>query len=294
MAKEFILDILKKELEGKDLGPKKEEIGRVVSVGDGVVQIEGLPQVMFSEMVDIESKQGSVSAVVLNLEEYTVGAVVLGGDEGIHEGGVVNPLGQPIDGKGPLNGNVPVLPLERPAPSVIDRESVNTSLATGIKVIDAAIPIGRGQRELIIGDRQVGKTALVLDTILNQLNEPKETRPYCVYVAIGQKLSKVAQLVKELEEKGAMEYTTVVAAGASDPVPLWFIAPFAGCTMGEYFRDKGKDALVIYDDLSKHAWAWRQISLLLRRPPGREAYPGDIFYLHSRLLERAAKLSKAK
>src|SRR3989344_1771663 len=314
MAKEFILDILKKELEGKDLGPKKEEIGRVVSVGDGVVQIEGLPQVMFSEMVDIESKQGSVSAVVLNLEEYTVGAVVLGGDEGIQEGDVVkrtekvlslpvgeallgrvvNPLGQPIDGKGPLNGNVPVLPLERPAPSVIDRESVNISLATGIKVIDAAIPIGRGQRELIIGDRQVGKTALVLDTILNQLNEPKETRPYCVYVAIGQKLSKVAQLVKELEEKGAMEYTTVVAAGASDPAPLWFIAPFAGFSMGEYFRDKGKDALVLYDDLSKRAWAWRQLSLLLRRPPGREAYPGDIFYLHSRLLERAAKLSKAK
>ncbi|MDP2637154.1 MAG: F0F1 ATP synthase subunit alpha, partial [bacterium] len=314
MAKEFILDILKKELEGKNLGPHKEEIGRVVSVGDGVVQIEGLPQVMFSEMVDIENKQGSVSAVVLNLEEYTVGAVVLGEDEAIQEGDVVkrtgnvlslpvgeallgrvvNPLGQPIDGKGPLNGNVPVLPLERPAPSVIDRESVNTSLATGIKVIDAAIPIGRGQRELIIGDRQVGKTALVLDTILNQLNEPKETRPYCVYVAIGQKLSKVAQLVKELEEKGAMEYTTVVAAGASDPAPLWFIAPFAGCSMGEYFRDKGRDALVLYDDLSKHAWAWRQLSLLLRRPPGREAYPGDIFYLHSRLLERAAKLSKAK
>ena len=326
MAKEFILDILKKELEGKELGPEKKEIGRVVSVGDQVVQIEGLPQVMFSEMVEIEkwpfdSAQGKgvqsepAQALVLSLEEYTVGAVVLGEDKGIQEGDivrrtgkvlsvpvgeallgrVVNPLGIPIDGKGPLNGKtLSLLPLERPAPGVIDRESVNTSLATGTKVVDATIPIGRGQRELIIGDRQVGKTALVLDTILNQLHEPEKTRPYCIYVAIGQKLSKVAQLVKELEERGAMEYTTVVAVGASDPVPLWFIAPFAGCTMGEYFRDKGKDALVIYDDLSKHAWAWRQISLLLRRPPGREAYPGDIFYLHSRLLERAAKLSKAK
>ncbi|MDO8577421.1 MAG: F0F1 ATP synthase subunit alpha [Candidatus Wildermuthbacteria bacterium] len=318
MAKEFILDILKKELEGKELGPVKEEIGRVVSAGDGVVQIEGLPQVMFSEMVEIEKWGGKTEpaqALVLSLEEYTVGAVVLGEDTGIQEGDivrrtgkvlslpvgeallgrVVNPLGVPLDGKGPLNGSaIPTLPLERPAPGVIDRESVNTSLATGTKVVDATIPIGRGQRELIIGDRQVGKTALVLDAILNQLNEPLKTRPYCVYVAIGQKLSKVAQLVKELEERGAMEYTTVVAVGAADPVPLWFIAPFAGCTMGEYFRDKGKDALVIYDDLSKHAWAWRQISLLLRRPPGREAYPGDIFYLHSRLLERAAKLSKAK
>lgn len=318
MAKDFILDILKKELEGKQLDPVKEEIGRVVSVGDGVVQIEGLPQVMFSEMVEIErwgKDSTKAQALVLNLEEYTVGGVVLGSDKDIQEGDivkrtgkvlsvpvgeallgrVVNPLGIPIDGKGPLaEKNISSLPLERPAPGVIDRESVNTSLATGTKVVDAAIPIGRGQRELIIGDRQVGKTALVLDAILNQLNEPKETRPYCIYVAIGQKLSKIAQLVKELEERGAMEYTTVVAAGAADPVPLWHIAPFAGCSMGEYFRDKGKDALVIYDDLSKHAWAWRQIALLLRRPPGREAYPGDIFYLHSRLLERAAKLSKAK
>ena len=318
MAKDFILDLVKQELEGKSIAPQKEEVGRVVSVGDGVVQLEGLPQVMFSEMVEIErwgGKGEKAQALILNMEEYTVGGVVLGDEKGIQEGDlvkrtlqvlsvpvgeallgrVVNPLGEPIDGKGPLaKTNLFSLPLERPAPGVIERESVNTSLATGTKVVDATIPIGRGQRELIIGDRQVGKTALVLDAILNQLHEPKQTRPYCVYVAVGQKLSKVAQLVKELEERGAMEYTTVVAAGASDTVPLWFIAPFAGCSMGEYFRDKGKDALVIYDDLSKHAWAWRQIALLLRRPPGREAYPGDIFYLHSRLLERAAKLSKAK
>jgi len=311
MAKEYIFDILKKELEGLDLSPKGEEIGRVVSVGDGIVQIEGLPNVKASEMVDING----IPAFVLNLEEYTVGAIILGDDTLVKEGDlvkrirnvlsvpvgeallgrVVNPLGVPLDGKGSLNKeNLTFLPIERPAPSVIDRESVNTPLATGIKVIDATIPIGRGQRELIIGDRQVGKTALVLDTILNQLNEPKGKRPVCIYVAIGQKSSKVAQLVKELQDRGAMEYTIVVVASASDPVPLWYIAPFAGCTMGEYFRDKGKDALLIYDDLSKHAWAWRQIALLLRRPPGREAYPGDIFYLHSRLLERAAKLGKEK
>lgn len=309
MKNDFLLDIVEKELEGVDLAPKGEEIGKVVSVGDGIVQIEGLPHAMFSEMVEI----GNTVALILNLEEYVVGAVVLGEQQSMKEGDlvrrtkkvlsvpvgeallgrVVNPLGIPLDGKGSLNAkNLFSLPIERPAPSVIDRESVNTSLATGIKAIDATIPIGRGQRELIIGDRQVGKSALVVDTILNQLNEPSATRPFCVYVAIGQKLSKVAQIVKELEDRGAMEYTTVVVVGASDPVPFWYIAPYAGCSMGEYFRDKGRDALLIYDDLSKHAWAWRQIALLLRRPPGREAYPGDIFYLHSRLLERAAKLSK--
>ncbi len=309
MKNDFLLDIVKKELEGVDLAPKGEEIGKVVSVGDGIVQIEGLPNAMFSEMVQI----GETTALILNLEEYTAGAVVLGDQQFIKEGDlvrrtkkvlsvpvgeallgrVVNPLGIPLDGKGSLSAkNLFSLPIERSAPSVIDRESVNTPMATGIKAIDATIPIGRGQRELIIGDRQVGKSALVVDAILNQLNEPLETRPFCVYVAIGQKLSKVAQMVKELEDRGAMEYTTVVVAGASDPVPLWYIAPYAGCSMGEYFRDKGRDALLIYDDLSKHAWAWRQIALLLRRPPGREAYPGDIFYLHSRLLERAAKLSK--
>ncbi|MBI2113120.1 MAG: F0F1 ATP synthase subunit alpha [Candidatus Wildermuthbacteria bacterium] len=310
MAKEFLVDILKRELEGKSLAPKGEEIGKVVSVGDGVVQIEGLPQVMFSEMVDIEG----TPALILNLEEYTAGAVVLGQDTAIKEGDivrrtrkvlsvpvgesllgrVVNPLGVPLDGRGSLQGELSFLPIERQAPSVMDRESVSTPLVTGMKVVDATIPIGRGQRELIIGDRQIGKSALVVDAIINQLNESPKTRPVCIYVAIGQKYSKVAQMVKELEERGAMEYTIVVVAGASDPVPLWFVAPYAGCSMGEYFRDKGKDALIIYDDLSKHAWAWRQIALLLRRPPGREAYPGDIFYLHSRLLERASRLSKEK
>ncbi|MBI2644150.1 MAG: F0F1 ATP synthase subunit alpha [Candidatus Wildermuthbacteria bacterium] len=315
MDKGFI-ELLKKQLEHAEAPIHGEEMGRVTSVGDGVVQIEGLPNVMFSEMVRIEKNQAVSTepsyAMVLNLEEYTVGAVVLGSDAAIHEGDivkrtgkvlsvpvgeqllgrVVNPLGQPLDGRGHLAaGNLQTLPIERPAPPVIQRESVHASLATGFKIIDALIPIGRGQRELIIGDRQTGKTALVLDTIINQLNEPEAKRPICIYVAVGQKYSKVAQLVQELKSRGAMEHTIVVAAGASDPAPLWYIAPYAGCTIGEYFRDKGKDALVIYDDLSKHAWAWRQISLLLRRPPGREAYPGDIFYLHSRLLERAAKFS---
>ena len=318
MAKDHIFDILKQELEGKNLGPQKEEIGKVVSVGDGVVLIEGLPNVVFSEMVEItrwptQADAKVIPALVLNLEEYTVGAVVLGEDKNIQEGDlvkrtkkvlsvpvgeallgrVVNPLGQPIDGKGSI-ATKEQLPIERPAPAVLDRQAVNTSLATGIKVVDAAIPIGRGQRELIIGDRQIGKTALVQDTILNQLHEPEETRPICIYVAIGQKASKVAQMVEELKERGAMDYTIVVVATASDPASLWYIAPYAGCSMAEYFRDKGKDVLIIYDDLSKHAWAWRQISLLLRRPPGREAYPGDVFYLHSRLLERAAKLSSQK
>ena len=331
MAKDFLFDILKKELEGARLGPTGEEIGKVTFVGDGVVQIEGLPHAMFSEMVEIEggpsTSSGQVSstpAMILNLEEYVVGAVVLGEDTKIKEGDlvkrtgkvlsvpvgesllgrVVNPLGVPIDGKGSLSpsggspagrgGKSETLPIERPAPSVMDRQPVNTPLATGIKVIDATIPIGRGQRELIIGDRQIGKTALIQDTILNQLNEPEERRPICIYVAIGQKASKVAQFVQELEERGAMEYTIVVSANASDPASLWYIAPYAGCSMGEYFRDKGKDVLIIYDDLSKHAWAWRQIALLLRRPPGREAYPGDVFYLHSRLLERASRLSDEK
>ena len=318
MAKDHIFDILQKELEGKSLGPQKEEIGRVVSVGDGVVLIEGLPNVVFSEMVEItrwpaQENQKSIPALVLNLEEYTLGAVILGEDKDIQEGDlvkrtekvlsvpvgeallgrVVNSLGQPIDGKGSIDSKEQ-LPVERPAPAVLDRQAVDTSLATGIKVVDAVIPIGRGQRELIIGDRQIGKTALVEDTILNQLHEPEETRPICIYVAIGQKASKVAQMVNELEKRGAMDYTIVVAALASDPASMWYLAPYAGCSMGEYFRDKGKDVLIIYDDLSKHAWAWRQIALLLRRPPGREAYPGDVFYLHSRLLERAARLSEEK
>ncbi len=326
MEKDFIIDILQKQIQAADLIPKGEEIGRVVSVGDGIVSIEGLPNCMFSETVHISSwparhaSQGDaagpavpVAALVLNLQEYLVEAVVLGDDTQIHEGDivkrtnqvlaipvgeqllgrVVSPLGKELDGKGViLQEGMVMLPLESPAPSVMAREPVNTSLATGIKVVDATCPIGRGQRELIIGDRQIGKTALVHDVILNQLNVPKKERPVCIYVAIGQKASKVAKLVADLESRGAMEYTIVVAATAADPASLWYLAPFAGCSIGEYFRDKGKDALVIYDDLSKHAWAWRQIALLLKRPPGREAYPGDIFYLHSRLLERAAKLSK--
>ena len=311
MAKEFIFDILKKELEGVETSPTGEEIGKVVSVGDGVVQIEGLPNVMFSEMVEVG--EGAIPAMVLNLEEYTVGAVVLGEDVKVREGDivkrtehvlsvpvgeallgrVVNPLGVPLDGKGSIDTKER-LPMEQLAPPVMARQPVDTPLATGIKVVDAVIPIGRGQRELIIGDRQIGKTALIQDTIINQLNEPEDTRPICIYVAIGQKASKVAQLVQELSERGAMEYTIVVTANASDPASLWFIAPYAGCSMGEYFRDKGKDVLIIYDDLSKHAWAWRQIALLLKRPPGREAYPGDVFYLHARLLERAARLSDEK
>ncbi|MDO8655128.1 MAG: F0F1 ATP synthase subunit alpha [bacterium] len=318
MEKDFIIELLQKQIQGADLKPKTEEIGRIVSVGDGIVSIEGLPNAMFSEMVLISSwpadpNQVPVAALVLNLQEYLVEAVVLGDDAKIHEGDVVrrtgqvlsipvgeallgrviNPLGKELDEKGKLaKEGLSFLPLERKAPSVMAREPVNTSLATGIKVIDATCPIGRGQRELIIGDRQIGKTALAQDIILNQLNVPAKTRPICIYVAIGQKASKVAKLVRDLESRGAMEYTVVVAATAADPASLWYLAPFAGCTVGEYFRDKGKDALVIYDDLSKHAWAWRQIALLLKRPPGREAYPGDIFYLHSRLLERAAKLSK--
>ncbi|MBI2647949.1 MAG: F0F1 ATP synthase subunit alpha [Candidatus Wildermuthbacteria bacterium] len=313
-----LFETIKKQIEGIDLGAKQEEVGRVVSVADGVVQIEGIPNVMSSEMVSIarwpeSSGKSEVLAIALNLEEYSVGAVLLGDEGQVQEGDmvkrtgkilsvpageallgrVVNPLGEALDGKGPIISDS-WRPVEHPAPGVIDRKSVDTSLATGIKVIDATIPIGRGQRELTIGDRQTGKTAIAVDTILNQLNEPKETRPACVYVAIGQKYSKVAAIVKELEERGAMEYTTVVMAGAADPASLWFIAPYAGCAMGEYFRDGGRDALVIYDDLTKHAWAWRQISLLLKRPPGREAYPGDVFYLHSRLLERSSKLSKEK
>jgi len=318
MKTDYIYNILKKKIEGTETDLAGEEIGKVVSVADGIIQIEGLPNAMLSERVLIEpwpqsQNVASISAVVLNLEEYSVSAVALGPAESIKEGDIVkktgmvlsvpageallgrviNPLGETMDGKGSLDkANLSYLPIENPAPSVIEREQVNTPLNTGIKVIDGTIPIGRGQRELIIGDRQTGKTAMVIDTILNQLNEPKETRPICIYVAIGQKKSKVASIVKELEERGAMDYTVVVVAGSSDPVSLWYIAPYAGCAIGEYFRDKGKDALVIYDDLSKHAWSWRQIALLIKRPSGREAYPGDIFYLHSRLLERAAKLTK--
>lgn len=281
------------------------ETGRVISVGDGIAKIDGLEKTMSGELLEFP---GEVFGLVLNLEEDCVGAALLGdcslvkegdtvkrtgriievpiGDELI--GRVVNPLGQPLDGKGPIDakqfGRVEVK-----APGIVSRKSVNEPLQTGLKAIDAMVPIGRGQRELIIGDRQTGKTAVAIDTIINQ----KDTDVFCIYVAIGQKKSTVAQIVDKLTKAGAMEYTMVVAATASDPAPQQFIAPYSGAAMGEYFRDNGKHALIIYDDLSKHAVAYRQLSLLLRRPPGREAYPGDVFYLHSRLLERAAKLSDA-
>ena len=311
MDKDFIIQQLKKQIKGFKAEVKAEKVGRVVKIGDGIAIVAGLQDVMASEMVEIVSGDKSVYGLALNLEEDTIGTVILGDYKQIKEGDivkstnrilqvpvgdalvgrVVSPLGEPLDGKGDIKTDK-FYPIEKVAPRVITRESVNTPLHTGIKAIDSIIPIGRGQRELIIGDRQIGKTALVIDTIINQLKEPKETRPICIYVAIGQKESKVAKIIARFQETGAMEYTTVVVASAADPAPLLYIAPYAGCAMGEYFMDKGKDAVLFYDDLSKHAWSYRQVSLLLRRPPGREAYPGDIFYLHSRLLERAAKMDK--
>jgi F-type H+-transporting ATPase subunit alpha len=312
-----IIEKIKQAIEGFKDDTQWEEIGKVVEVGDGILKISGLLNVQAQEVLEVESGNKKIRAVALNLEEDSVGALVLGDFAEIKSGDtvkrtkqllsipvgeqllsrVVDPLGNPIDGKGPLFGEKEKPQynlLEQNAPNVIDRESVNYPLHTGIKAIDSMIPIGRGQRELIIGDRQTGKTAVVLDTIINQLKEPKEKRPVCIYVAIGQKESKVAKIVETLKNNDAFSYSVVVSASASTPASFWYLAPFAGAAIGEYFRDKGKDALVIYDDLSKHAWAYRQISLLLRRPPGREAYPGDVFYLHSRLLERAAKLSKEK
>jgi F-type H+/Na+-transporting ATPase subunit alpha len=300
-----------------------EKVGRVTSVSDGVVSIEGLSDALMSEVVHFDTSEGLqletamdshiVRGLILNLEEGGVKAIVLGDSSKIREGmlvrssgsvlsipvsdsivgRVVDALGTPVDGKGAVS-NAIAMPLEREAYGVIDRQSVNEPLHTGIKAIDAMIPIGRGQRELIIGDRFTGKTTVAIDTILNQLNESKEKRPICIYVAIGQKQSKTARIVEELREKGALEYTIIVDAPASAPAALQFLAPFAGAAIGEYFMQKGMDALVIYDDLTKQAIAYRELSLLLRRPPGREAFPGDIFYLHSRLLERAAKLSDAK
>jgi len=311
MDKDFIIQQLKKQIEGFKAEVKAEKVGRVVRVSDGVAIVAGLQDVMVSEMLEFISSDKSVYGLALNLEEDTIGTIILGDYKQIKEGDivkstnrilqvpvgdalvgrVVSPLGEPLDGKGDIKTDK-FYSIEKVAPRVITRESVNTPLHTGIKAIDSIIPIGRGQRELIIGDRQIGKTALVIDTIINQLKEPKETRPICIYVAIGQKESKVAKIIARFQETGAMEYTTVVVASAADPAPLLYIAPYAGCAMGEYFMDKGKDAVLFYDDLSKHAWSYRQVSLLLRRPPGREAYPGDIFYLHSRLLERAAKMDK--
>ena len=298
-----ISQLIKKQLKGYEAAVEVAEVGTVTEVGDGIARMYGLEKVMAGELLEFPH---DVIGMVLNLEEDNVGAILLGEGTAIKEGDlvkrtgriaqvpvgegmigrVVSALGQPIDGKGPIEAREH-RPIERLAPGVVDRRPVKEPLQTGIKAIDSMIPIGRGQRELIIGDRQTGKTALVVDTILNQ----KGQDVFCIYVAVGQKRSTVAQVVKILEDGGAMAYSTVVAATASEPAPLQYIAPYAGCAMGEYFRDNGKHALIIYDDLSKHAQAYRQLSLLLRRPPGREAYPGDVFYLHSRLLERAAKLN---
>ncbi len=309
----MIIESLKKKISIFESKVEIDNIGRVISISDGVARISGLRDAMSSEMLEFETETDKVFGIALNLEENTIGAVILGDFNNIKEGSVVkktghilevpvgnamigrvvNALGEAIDGKGKIKTNKQY-GVERDATSVINRKSVNEPMQTGIKSIDSMIPIGRGQRELIIGDRQTGKTTIAIDTILNQLNEPKENRPICIYVAIGQKQSKVAQIIKELRDRGAMEYTIVVLASSSDQASLWYLAPYTGSSIGEYFMDNGKHALVIYDDLSKHAWAYRQISLLLRRPPGREAYPGDIFYLHSRLLERAAKLSDEK
>lgn len=299
-----LIQILEAEIKNFEARVATDKVGTVIEVGDGIARIVGLKDCLASEMLEFNH---GIKGVALNLEETQVGAMILGDYLEIKEGDtvkstgqilsvpvgkgligrVVNPLGEPVDGQGPIKAET-VYPVERIAPRVITRESVNTPLQTGIKAIDSMIPIGRGQRELIIGDRQTGKTALAVDTILNQADQ----NVICIYVAIGQKESKVARLVAKLKEHKAMDYTTVVVAGAADPAALSFLAPYAGCAMGEYFMDKGQDVLVVYDDLSKHAVAYRQISLLLRRPPGREAYPGDIFYLHSRLLERSAKLNK--
>ncbi|MGA2119519.1 MAG: F0F1 ATP synthase subunit alpha [Bryobacteraceae bacterium] len=300
-----ISSILRQEIENYEHAIDVAEVGSVISVGDGIARIHGLEKVMAGELIEFPH---GVSGIAMNLEEDQVGSVLLGDYTEIKEGDevrrtgrimsvpvgeamigrVVDALGQPIDGKGPIQTTA-FSPIERLAPGVVDRQPVKEPMQTGIKAVDAMIPIGRGQRELIIGDRQTGKTALALDAIINQ----KGGDMICIYVAIGQKRSTVAQVVKTLEDFGAMEYTIVVSATASEPAPMQYVAPFSGCAIGEYFRDNGRHALCIYDDLSKHAASYREISLLLRRPPGREAYPGDVFYLHSRLLERAAKLSNA-
>lgn len=300
--------ILKKQLSGFEATASLDEVGTVLQVGDGIARVYGLANAQYGELVEFDS---GLEGIVLNLEEDNVGVVLLGPSQGVKEGGivkrtqriasiqvgegivgrVVDTLGNPIDGKGPIEGTTYEMPLERKAPGVIYREPVTEPLQTGIKAIDAMIPVGRGQRELVIGDRQTGKTAVCIDAILNQKEFYDAGEPvYCIYVAVGQKASTVALIAKTLEEKGALAYTTIVAANASDPAAMQVYAPFTGASIGEYFRDTGRPALIVYDDLSKQAVAYREVSLLLRRPPGREAYPGDVFYLHSRLLERAAKV----
>jgi F-type H+-transporting ATPase subunit alpha len=298
-----ISELIRQRIEKFDLVTEARTEGSVISVTDGIVRIHGLSDAMYGEMLEFP---GGTYGMALNLERDSVGAVVLGAYEHISEGDtvkctgrilevpvgdallgrVVNSLGQPIDGKGPIASDG-TSPIEKVAPGVIARQSVSQPVQTGLKAIDAMVPVGRGQRELIIGDRQTGKTAVAIDTIINQ----KNTGIKCIYVAIGQKASSIAAVVRKLEEHGAMDHTIIVAASASDPASMQFIAPYAGCAMGEYFRDRGEDALIVYDDLTKQAWAYRQVSLLLKRPPGREAYPGDVFYLHSRLLERAARIN---
>ncbi|WP_455203984.1 F0F1 ATP synthase subunit alpha, partial [Kaarinaea lacus] len=299
-----ISGLIKERIKKFEATTEARNEGTVVSITDGIVRVHGLSDVMYGEMIEFP---GNTFGMALNLERDSVGAVVLGEYKHITEGDkvqctgrilevpvgeeligrVVNSLGAPIDGKGPVNASA-ISPIEKVAPGVIERQSVSQPVQTGLKAIDAMVPIGRGQRELIIGDRQTGKTAVAIDAIINQ----KGTGVKCIYVAVGQKASSIANVVHKLEEHGAMDHTIVVAASASDAAAMQFIAPYAGCAMGEYFRDRGEDALIIYDDLTKQAWAYRQVSLLLRRPPGREAYPGDVFYLHSRLLERAARVNQ--
>ena len=298
-----ISDIIKQRIENLDIASQAQNEGTIIGVSDGIIRIHGLAEAQYGEMIEFA---GGLYGMALNLERDSVGVVVLGDYKGLSEGmtarctkrilevpvgpellgRVVDALGSPIDGKGPLNARA-TAPVERVAPGVIARQSVDQPVQMGIKCIDAMVPVGRGQRELIIGDRQIGKTAIAVDAVINQKNSDIK----CIYVAIGQKMSTIANIVRTLTENGAMEHTIVVAASASAPAPMQYISPYAGCAMGEYFRDRGEDALVIYDDLTKQAWAYRQISSLLRRPPGREAYPGDVFYLHSRLLERASRVS---